>query len=328
MKQKKKQQTLSLVGVFLIVVSLGAFVWYEWLGGRELINYQNVVVLTEDTLQGQIITKDNVAYIGMEKAIVNESAILHPEDIIGKAATHFIPKNTMLHDNFFNETELVLKNGEYVAQIPVDWTISIPSTLRRGDNIIVYAATYNSEIMKELQQSTTTVASSQEQNGEETKVPVSYNSYYGSIGGPVEKVEAGGGELTELFSTTVAFARDSANKEVLTTSAVDRMDGSAAISNIEIITTPDEFEALEQQIKLGAKLIIMYTNDDTAINMAAEDDLKAEEQNKNTDNQSNPTMQEQATTEESTNVEETEVQEETTVEEKTTQKSTEQPTGN
>ncbi|RKJ72751.1 hypothetical protein D7X33_21110, partial [Butyricicoccus sp. 1XD8-22] len=268
---------LSIAGIVLIVIFLGAFVWYEWLGGRELVNYTNVVVLTEDTLQGHIITEEQVDYIGLEKELVNENAILSAGDIIGKAATHFIPKNTMLHETFFDETELVLKSGEYIAQIPVDWTISIPNTIRRGDNIIVYAATYNSEVMKELQQSTVQVTSSTvEENGEEGQQLQGFNPYFGSVGGAVEAVEAGGGELTELFHTTVAFARDNANQEVVTTSTVDRMNGSAAISNIEIITTPDEFEALEQQIKAGAKLIIMYSNDDSAAELTKED--KAEEE--------------------------------------------------
>lgn len=254
MKQKKQRQTLSIIGVVLMAIAVVAFVWYEWLGGRELLVYDDVVVLTKDVLQGETVTADKLAIVELEKDLITESTITDPNEIIGKSAKHFIPQSTTLHVNYFDKQELVLGEGEYISQIPVDWTISIPDTLRRGDEIIVYAATYENEILNNMQSNKSTSTSSSEDKEEQPSVVE-------EVGGAVEKVEEPKGELKELFTTNVAYVKDGSNKEVVTTSQLDRMDGSASISNVEIITTTNEFKMLEEQIKKGAKLIIMYSGE-------------------------------------------------------------------
>lgn len=269
MNNQKKRKIMVGSGISLMVISIVAFAWYEWFGGREWINYREILVLKEDVLQGEVISDDKLTVMEVDKKTIPDSVINNPNQILDKAARHFIPKQTPLHENFFEESELVLGDGEYVSKIPIDWTLSIPDTLRRGDEIIVYAATYDSEILKELQSPTVVVSSDNEnasESGESVGIDDSVNSLPigDEIGGPVPAVESS--ELKELFTTNVAYVRDGSNKEVITTSKVDRMDGSSSVSNIEVIVTTDELKKLEEQIKIGAKLIIMYSDREVETN--------------------------------------------------------------
>lgn len=265
MNTKKKRQRMTILGVALMVIAIVAFSWYEWLGGREWVNYTDVLVLKDDVLQGEIITQDKLKIIEMDKNLITESTLLNPKEILNKAAQHFIPKQTPLHANFFGNPNLVLEEGEFITQVPIDWTLSVPNTLRRGDEIIVYAATYDSDLLKQLRPQNTVTVSSNDGETTETKTPTSSpitNTPMSDVGGALPAVEESS-EFEELFTTNVAFVKDSSNKEVVTTSAQDRIDGSSSIENIEIIVTTDELEMLEDQIKVGAKLIIMYSNRDT-----------------------------------------------------------------
>lgn len=246
---------MSYLGISLMAVSISAFAWYEWLGGREWVNYTDVLVLKEDVIQGQTITEKDLTTIQIDKKLVTGNVILNKQDVLNKAARHFIPQQTPLHKYFFESQELVLEEGEYISQIPVDWTLSIPDTLRRGDQIIVYATTYASEILNQLQGA---------QQGTTTSLPE-------QVGGAIPALaEDEKGELKELFHTNVAFVKDSSNKEVVTTSTQDRMDGSSTISSIEIVTTTEEFKMLEEQIKLGAKLIVMYSDSQSPVTLDKE----------------------------------------------------------
>lgn len=258
MQSKKSQKIFTIFGLLLIAIAGGGFVWYEWGGGREMINYHDVIVLNQDVKQGQTINGDLLSYLKVDKLSTIEGVIKDPSVLIGKEATHFIPGNTQLHSNYFEDAGLTLKEGQYIAQIPVEWTLSIPDTLRRGDQIAIYAATYDKQVLANLQQVESKTVSSQvkknEEDGETTENAITEEVE------TTDSINESSSELTELLSTKVAYVRDGSNREVVTVSSKERIDASSNIQNVEIITTPDEFQEIENKIKQGGKLIIMYSN--------------------------------------------------------------------
>ncbi|MGE7692308.1 hypothetical protein ACQKMI_24410 [Lysinibacillus sp. NPDC097214] len=250
MSSTKLNKGLAILGIFLMILGTGFFSWYEFWGGREALHYGNVVVLSEEAIEGKIINKEDLVYLSIDKQLIREDTIVNPDDVIGKSAKHYIAPYQKLHSNYFDKADLVLGKGEYIAPIPMDWILTVPDTLRRGDEIIIYSATYESELNKPQ-----VVASSNNSSTNQDKK----NSTTDTNGGPILPVGKSD-EWVELFSTTVAYVKDSANQEVITTSTTDRLNGSASISKVELVATTDEIKKIEEQIKNGGKLIIMYGN--------------------------------------------------------------------
>ncbi|OAH58654.1 hypothetical protein AWH48_16790 [Domibacillus aminovorans] len=248
-KKKKvvnKRRNNAIVGLILAVSSAGAGAWYELGGGRELLLYEDVVVAKEAIKKGQLIQEADLNFMKVEKTQLAEGVIKNPNKVIGKQANHFIPKSAQIDKSYLAENGLVLREGEFIAQIPIEWTLAIPDTLRRGDNIVMYSALYDPELLKQLQsQSVATNANNA------TNKPTTATT---------KTTTSASSNFEELLKTKVAFVKDSANREVVTVSVGERLDGSSAIGAVEIVTTLDEFNKIEAKINSGHKLIFMYTD--------------------------------------------------------------------
>ena len=247
--QVNPRRVMAIVGVFMIVSSIGLYTWYEFLGGRQYLLYQDVVVAKEPFKKGHVVKAEDLTYIKVEKNQLAKGVLLDPNEVVGKQANHFIPQFAQMDRSYLSESGLVLEEGEFVAQIPVEWTLSIPDTLRRGDDIIMYSALYDAELLKNLQPKTTATSNSQKDNTATSSSGT--NSAATSSSG-----------LEELLQTKVAYVKDGANREVISVSNGDRIDGSSRIGSVEIITTPEEFKEIESKINSGHKLIIMYSDAD------------------------------------------------------------------
>lgn len=128
----------SLTGIILIIVTLlGIVAWELW--GREELLYDEVLVFSANVEANDVIRADMLAVKKINNA--NDKA-LKAEDaqkVVGKAATQYIPRNTEIFDVYFDESNLVVGEDEYVLSIPNDWLQSYPQTLRRGDTAYFYA---------------------------------------------------------------------------------------------------------------------------------------------------------------------------------------------
>lgn len=257
MNIRKKQKIMSLVAVLLFVSGIGLFVWYEFGGGRSTLNYETVWVLEEPVRQGEtIIDGSMLVPKEMDKELINEEYVINPNEILGLTAKHYIPAKTPLIKSYFDDPNLVLKEGEYIAQIPKSWITSVPNSLRRGDRVILYAT----QIM----------------NDEEKAKTFSTNEEGDIVVEESQVIQPR--ELVELSQTTIAYVKDSGNNEVVTISYEDRKDANSNIASVEIITTTEEFKKIEEQINNGSYLIIMYTDNDIVeeTNEVTEENLASE----------------------------------------------------
>lgn len=199
-----------LVGIILLVLALGFFAFWELIGRSELL-YSNVIVLKEDVLKGTEIRHDMLQYIKIDSQTVIKNCITNPDDIIGLEAKHYIPCGTQLVSNYFDIASLVLKTDEKIMRLPDSWIHSFPETLRRKDEVYIYA-----------------VGTSK------------------------------GNDKEYLLTSTVAYVKDNSNKEVSSLDD-DRLNGSSAISNIEIVITEEQFETLSAYAQDGYTFVLMYT---------------------------------------------------------------------
>lgn len=61
-----------------------------------------------------------------------------------------------------------------------------------------------------------------------------------------------------LFDTEVAYVKDSMNREIVSVSKRDRIDGTGIIAEVSVVLTLDKIEKLTELVMAGNKIIILY----------------------------------------------------------------------
>ncbi len=225
-----------LFGLILLISALGFFAFWELIGRSELL-YAEVVVLKEDVLKGTEISIDMLEYIKIDSQGIIDNCIMNPNDIIALEAKHFIPAKTQLVSNYFDISSLVLKDDEKIMKLPDAWIHSFPETLRRKDEIFIYAVKSSYENSYNSSESNNAINSSgkrliSNKNSEDKKI--------------------------YIMKSIVAYVKDNSNKEVSSLDD-DRLNASSVISDIEIIISEEEFEELRAYAQDGYTFILMYT---------------------------------------------------------------------
>ncbi|QUH29182.1 SAF domain-containing protein [Vallitalea guaymasensis] len=216
----------GLMGIILIVIAIGSIFYWE-VYGRESLLFKDIVVLTKDVNKNEVITKDMVQIQKREENTLIDKVILDPNKIIGKAANNYIPKGVQLVEKYFENPNLVLDEDEYIFKIPLEWIKAFPDSLRRGDEIYFYEVGKGTE---------------------------NYNSTEGEIAVNNKKAL----EKDPITNATVAYVKDSANREVITLSDEERYNGSSKINEIEIITDLETVNLLRDSVNNDKVFIIMY----------------------------------------------------------------------
>ena len=216
----------GLIGIILIVAAIGG-IWFWETYGREAWTYEEVLVLREPAERNTYIDVDKLAVLKVEREKMVAGAITNPAQILGKETIQYIPAGMMLVEEFFDEPELVVDEGQYMFSIPNDWLEAYPQTLRRRDTVYVYPVTEETEYERMMRQLA----------GQE---------------GPTTTPEG-----KPLFSAVVAYAKNGSNQEV---ESVDpnRLTGTSNVSLVEIVATMENVKAMEQAVKEGYKFILLY----------------------------------------------------------------------
>ncbi len=232
---------MPIIGVMTIAVMLGV-IWYWEIYGRELYFYQEIVVLNQDINRGTIITEDMLTNQKIEANFLINQVIKDKNTILKLEAKQFIPKSAQLHPNFFEKTDLSTGGNTYIVRIPNEWLYSVPNTLRRKDHVLFYQINEHKfgELNKVLEAS-----QEAEDNSIQTYLPEQTENLKETVS-------------NRLLETTVAYVKDGVNREVITVSAQDRIDGSSVIAEVMVFLRPEQLQSLEQVVNDGGKFIIMY----------------------------------------------------------------------
>lgn len=246
----RKHTVLSIIGILITIVCASVAVLWETVG-REAYLYQDVLVAAKDINKGDIIDSSCLTYIKLEESKIINNPIKSPDEIISLAAKHYIPKYSQLTGDFFDDPNLVLKNDEFVFKVPNDWVAAVPSSIRRKDTVIFY------EIPGKYISYSYTSDGDQLSSINSTPYSVSYDDWLRDLTHGTIDTKYDGKVQSPLFSCTVAYVKDSSNREVVNVGSYERYDGSAQISSIEIIITLKELRAMELALENGSKLIIL-----------------------------------------------------------------------
>jgi len=197
---------------------VGAFFFWENYG-RVAFTYDSVIVFKEPVQKGVIVEKQMLGRRSVDKGTLIEGSIKDPDLITGKRTNTYMPRGLQLGEEFFSDPELVTGDGSYIWSIPMDWIYSYPQSLRRGDLIYFYA------IDKTLAEEGFTTSDA--------------------------------GDNTPLLSARIAYVKDSNNREVIDVTP-DRMDGSATVTQIEIVISEEKYIELKNSAGNGKIFMLMY----------------------------------------------------------------------
>lgn len=223
--RNKGRSIRGVVGVSLVVLVITVgFVWESY--AREAFLYTDVLVMKEDTNPNTIITTEMLGVKKMDKLSLIEDPIQSPNSVIGKQALVFIPRGMELYDGLFLDQALASAVGEKIFSIPKEWLYAFPDTLRRGDTVYFY------EISVEKSNNVLTQNSALE-------------------------IEIGKAAAEPVISATVAYVKDSGNREVVDVVA-DRVDATSAVTKIEVVISEDRYNLLKDSFEAGNQFILMY----------------------------------------------------------------------
>lgn len=255
----KFSRILPLIGFVCLAILIVVQFWYES-AGREILFSEQVVKLRSDVKRGDIIKDDMWFYVKVDKDSVIHGSIVDPNEIVGKSAKQFIPYNSQLSDSFFELPELITDANHFTMKIPGDWLYSVPNTLRARDRIVLKEV---SRDVIEADQVEISSGPNSNQKGINSNDSANEATETDDLEIPVydteeiNKLEGKAGDV--VLETTVAYVKDSSNREVVTLSEIERHDGSSVIRDVEIVVTIEEEKILEEFRKKGSKFIILYT---------------------------------------------------------------------
>lgn len=230
---------IAVLGIFLMILFAGGVVFWESVG-RNIYQYQEAIVLSSPVKKGEVISRNNIKTIKVDKSLVIANSITDPYLLVDKVANNFIPANCQISPEFIVDKELVLNKDQFIFKVPVDWIKAIPSSIRRRDNVVFFEVidTEKTDSSKIIINSEPNTESYPTYNTSEDKVPIDPS--------------------TPLLNTVVAFVKDNANREVVTVGEIDRYNGSSQVSDLEIIVTAEQVDLLKKSIEKGYKFLVMY----------------------------------------------------------------------
>lgn len=214
----------AYIGILLILLSVASIIYWEQYG-REYLLYKDILVVKEDVPPKLIITESNIdeyfSYAKREETMLVKGYITNKKDIIGLQSIQFIAKNSQVCLRYFEDSRIVLDDNQYIFKIPRDWLLAFPSSLRRKDSAYLYAIDNIDGDTKQL--------SYQRKN----------------VGDQITRV-------------TVAYVKDSANREVLSIDKTNRLDGTSKIVDIEVIVTLEQINKIKELCLNGKSIIMLY----------------------------------------------------------------------
>lgn len=242
-----------IIGLLLLTCIAGLIFWWET-DGRDRYMYQPALILKEEVRRGDIIREDMLDSVRYDKNLLIAESIADPNKVIGMEARHYIPAGTQLHPRYFDQPGLLTREDTFIVKVPNEWLYSVPDTLRRKDRVAFF------EVTREVLNQALSEGNAELYRDQDTaaNAPNSLNTYRYP---DAQASLALSGE--PIYLTTVAYVKDGANREVVSVSDEDRLDGSSLIGSIEIPMRPGDKTLLEQAVARGSKFIVAYTEGDT-----------------------------------------------------------------
>ncbi|OBZ09128.1 SAF domain-containing protein [Bacillus sp. FJAT-26390] len=196
-----------------------------------LVDTKDVVVAARQLLPHAEITKDDLLVVRIKENYVISGAI--PADdahqLIGQEALQLIEAGDQMTVNRVDKTSLLRVPGATVVELPEDWILSVPGSLRRLDRITIFAVPTDKELV---------------------------NPESGSISQLLTEAE----KVAE--GIVVAYYKDASSNEVKDAEGTKnpnvRVDATVRGRKLELELTPDQLKLLSEKAASGYQFIVGY----------------------------------------------------------------------
>lgn len=236
---------LPVVGILCLAALAGVMWWWESTGRQNYL-YDEMLVLNTPLKRGEVLDINKLDTIKIDSSKKVDDTVIDPDEIVGLAAKHYIPANTPLVPYYFEKKDLITDGVNRLVKIPNDWIYSVPNTIRMHDRVYFY------EMIVEKEQKPNTVPANP--NMQNTNPDNSISTF-----SKAEETQMKSMVGKIILEATVGFVKDGANREVVSIRETDRLDGSSAVKDIEIVITEEQFQLLEESVKRGNKFVLMYS---------------------------------------------------------------------
>lgn len=273
----KKNKLKAIVGMSIMIIALlSLFLWTTY--GQPVINTTVVLVANQDIEPGTPLSASLLKEIRVDKDQLVSGAITAQtfNAISGLGVKQFIPKNAMLTARYFAPSGLILSEDEFILKLPEKWVYAVPSSMRRGDTVMLYAVdaaieealssndkkneNTNAEANAEKPNASGQPSSESAEGGEQTEAPNQVLQSYTPEGEILTEIDSliSAGKLEKVISATAVHVKDNSNREVVDVNNHDRLDGSAQVGSVEIIVSQEQLETLEKWVSGGYRFILVY----------------------------------------------------------------------
>lgn len=226
----------GVFGILLVLASVGLMIFWETTGREEFL-FDSAVVLARDISPGEVVTQDMFKLAFLEGTNIVDGNLEDIDSVIGKVAKYYLPENTQVVANFFEENTLVRKEDEYNFMITNNWIFSMPFTVRRGDTVLFIPIDTN--LFSRLESEHARV------NDTEFTWEMFLQLH----------------PLEPLMEKTVIYAKDSGGREVFTVdgSSEKRLSSSSTVNNLQIYATLEEISLIEKYVNNNYTLLVIYS---------------------------------------------------------------------
>lgn len=274
-----KETLKFVVPILLLVIGIGfVFAWEFYI--KETINSQKVVVASNDISFKEQITRDDltIASINIDN-IVNGS--FRPDEIdyiIEEFASINIKKGTQIYADLIDNYNLIPDEakGEFIAPLPNDWIYAVAGSLRRAYLADFYVVGTDEQILLEsliqdsrdygnqnvevdeeteesIEQEESDESNEQENNETDSEESDELNEE------EIERTESIVKGMYEpiLKDVRISSVLDSGNRQVK--ESVESPDSATGnISELEIISTSEMLQTIQEYVNKGYKLYIVH----------------------------------------------------------------------
>ncbi|GGG18774.1 SAF domain-containing protein [Paenibacillus abyssi] len=247
MKFSKMPRSLRLLIVLVLYVGLFAGhvtgVNYYVENYSEKVDSREVVVTVNEIPLHTVINEEDVAMKSIRLSDLVDGAMTDPAEIVGKETQAPMGVNEQFHPSKINT--IVKKTGEMILEIPSEWVLSFPKSLRRMDKI---------SFLPVLQKNA---------NGR-VDIPISASPESAPV--PVIADDLNAKQLSEsrklLENVTVAYFKDNSANEVTDSTTVTefgpRLSSSNLGARLEVAMSPEQWDMLQKLTQKNYKFVISY----------------------------------------------------------------------
>ncbi|MEI8215753.1 MAG: SAF domain-containing protein [Eubacteriales bacterium] len=130
----------TIIGILLILSSIAGIFYWEYQGRDRLLTTKILVAKMEIQI-GQLIERNVLEEANIPREIIISNPLKKEdlENLIGKVAKVYIPKNSQLNDAFFQDGKLSMNLDESIYVLKPEWIYMVSSAVRAGDSISIFS---------------------------------------------------------------------------------------------------------------------------------------------------------------------------------------------